>query len=171
MAGIENEKEKNLRGDAIMERKKKNAFERYQNLKMEQKRLNDRMEDLLSEREQVQSHIVIDGVIASDREFPYTTHISKVEGLELDSDKFENHVINKELRRVRKMQDATDLALSEIREMVDGIEDEFIKAIITYRFIDGLSWRQVAFKMGGGNTEASVLMAYRRYANKYFKSC
>lgn len=168
---IENGKEKKLRGDAIMERKKKNAFERYQNLKMEQKRLNDRMEDLLSEREQVQSRIVIDGVIASDREFPYTTHISKVEGLELDSDKFENHVINKELRRVRKMQDATDLALSEIREMVDGIEDEFIKAIITYRFIDGMSWRQVAFKMGGGNTEASVLMAYRRYVNKYFKSC
>lgn len=144
----------------------KNTFERYQKLKMEQKRLNDRIEDLLSEREDIQSRIVIDGVIASDSEYPYIAHIQKIEGLEINHDKFENHIINLELRRVRKMQDETDTALSEIRQMVDGIDDEFIKAIITYRFIEGMSWRQVAFRMGGGNSEASVKMAYRRYMDK-----
>lgn len=145
----------------------RSVFKRYQKLKMEQKRLNDRVETLLSEREAIQSRIVIDGVIASDQEYPYTPHISKVEGLESNLDKFENHIINMELRQVRKMQDMTDRALSEIRQMVDGIDDEYVKSIVTYRFIDGLSWRQVAFRMGGGISESGVKMAYARY----FKCC
>lgn len=144
----------------------KKDFERYQKLKMEQKRLNDRVEDLLSEREAIQSRIAIDGVIASDLEYPYTTHISKVEGLESDLDKFENHIISLELRRVRRMQDQTDEALSEIRRIVDEIEDEFIKSIVTYRFINGLSWRQVAFRIGGGITEDGVRKAYTRFIDK-----
>lgn len=142
---------------------KKAVFERYQKLKLEQKRLSDRVEALLVEKDDIRSRIQIDGVVASDKSFPYITHISKVEGMDRDDDKFENHLINLELKRVRKMQDTNDLALSQIREEVDNIDDEFIKAIVTYRFIEGMSWRQVAFKMGGGNTEASVRMAYKRY--------
>jgi len=145
---------------------KKVTFEKYQKLKLEQKRLNDRIESLLSERDDIRSRILIDGVVASDQQFPYIAHIAKVEGIEGDDDKFDNHIINLELKRVRKMQDANDLALSQIREFIDSIDDEFIKAIVTYRFIDGLTWRQVAFKMGGGNTEACVKMAYRRYIDK-----
>lgn len=163
---IENAKEKNLRGDAIMEMEKKNAFERYQKLKMERKRLNDRIEDLLAERDEIQSRMVVDSVIASDADFPYVTHMSKVEGIESVDDKFENHIIAMELRRVRKMQDATDAALSEIRTAVDGIEDEYIKSIVTYRFLNGMSWRQVAFRMGGGITESGVRMAYNRFIEK-----
>ena len=133
---------------------------------MEQKRLNDRIEDLLAEREEIQSRIVADSVIASDHEYPYIAHVSKVEGIEEDTDKYENHIINMELRRVRRMQDETDESLSEIRQTVDEIEDEFIKSIITYRFINGMSWRQVAFRIGGGNTESAVKMAYKRYIER-----
>ena len=144
----------------------KKYFEKYQKLKLEQKRLNDRIESLLSERDDIRSRILIDGVVASDQQFPYIAHIAKVEGINGDDDKFDNHIINLELNRVRKMQDANDLALSQIRESIDNINDEFIKAIVTYRFIEGMSWRQVAFKMGGGNTEACVKMAYKRYIDK-----
>lgn len=143
-----------------------NSFERYQKLKMEQKRLNDRMECLFAERDCIRSRIVIDSVVASDKDFPYTAHVSKVEGLPDDSDSHDNHLIRKEIERIKRLQRENDTALSEIREMVDSIEDEIIKAIITYRFIDGLSWRDVAQRMGGNNTEASAKMAYRRYINK-----
>ena len=163
---IQQEKRDTRKGDSPME---KQVFERYQKLKMEQKRLSDRVEGLLSEREAIQSRIVIDGVIASDEEYPYIAHISKVEGLESNLDKFENHVINMELKQVRRMQDTTDKALSEIRQMVDEIDDEYIKSIVTYRFINGLSWRQVAFRIGGGNTESAVKMAYKRYIDR--QSC
>ena len=144
----------------------KKYFEKYQKLKLEQKRLNDRIESLLSERDDIRSRILIDGVVASDQQFPYIAHIAKVEGIVGDDDKFDNHIINLELKRVRKMQDANDLALYQIREFVDNIDDEYIKSIVTYRFIEGMSWRQVAFKMGGGNTEACVKMAYKRYIDK-----
>ena len=145
---------------------KKVTFEKYQKLKLEQKRLNDRIESLLSERDDIRSRILIDGVVASDQQFPYIAHIAKVEGIVGDDDKFDNHIINLELKRVRKMQDANDLALSQIREFVDNIDDEYIKSIVTYRFIEGMSWRQVAFKMGGGNTEDSVRKSYTRYFDR-----
>ena len=145
---------------------KRAIFERYQKLKMERKRLNDRIEDLLAERDEIQSRIAVDSVMASDQDYPYVEHISKVEGLETVDDKFENHIINMELRRVRKMQDATDEALAEIRDVVDAIDDEYIKSIVTYRFIKGMSWRQVAFRIGSGITESGVRMAYNRFIEK-----
>ena len=57
---------------------KKVTFEKYQKLKLEQKRLNDRIESLLSERDDIRSRILIDGVVASDQQFPYIAHIANL---------------------------------------------------------------------------------------------
>ena len=141
----------------------KNNFERYQKLKMEQKRLNDRIEDLLAERDEINRRIAVDSVTASDHDYPYTQHTVTIEGLEEDSDKIDNRIIRMELRRVRQMQDKNDKEMSVIRQEIDDINDEYLRSIITYRFIKGMSWRQVAFRIGGGNTEDAVRMAYNRY--------
>ena len=143
-----------------------NEFERYKKLKIEQRRLSERVESLLAEKEEIESRTIIDTVTASDTDYPYIEHTTKVEGLVSNDDKLENHIINLELRRIRKMQDATDRALSEIRQAVDEIDDEYVRSIVTYRFIRGMSWRQVAFRMGGGITESGVRMAYNRYFEK-----
>ena len=141
----------------------KNNFERYQKLKMEQKRLNDRIEDLLAESDEIKRRITVDSVTASDHDYPYTQHTVTIEGLEEDSDKIDNRIIKMELRRVRHMQDANDEEMSAIRQSIDEIDDEYMRSIITYRFIKGMSWRQVAFRLGGGNTDSAVRMAYNRY--------
>ena len=124
------------------------------------------MEDLLSERDDLKKRVVIDSVLASDPEYPYTQRTITIEGLEREEDKVDNRIINMELRRVRRLQDTNDLALSEIRQAVDDIDDEYVRAIITYRFIRGMSWKQVAFRMGGGVTESAVRMAYNRFIEK-----
>lgn len=147
-------------------RKAKNEYERYRNLILEQKRLEERLERLLTERDDIQSRLTIDSVLTSDKEFPYTQHTATIEGYVDDSDKFSNRILNMELKRVRHMQSLNDAALSQTRQMIDDIEDEFIRSIVTYRFIDGLSWREVADRIGGGNTDNSVRKAYERYAKK-----
>ena len=119
----------------------KNNFERYQKLKMEQKRLNDRIEDLLAESDEIKKRVTVDSVTASDHDYPYTQHTIT-------------------------MQDMNDEEMSVIRQAVDDIDDEYMRSIITYRFIKGMSWRQVAFRMGGGNTESAVKMAYKRFVEK-----
>ncbi len=49
---------------------------------------------------------------------------------------------------------------------IASIDDSFIRSIIKYRFIDLMSWIQIANKMGGNNTADSVRMALKRFLRK-----
>lgn len=146
---------------------RKNCFERYKNLKLEQQRLNDLMETLLSERERLmESGLTVDSVQGSDVNFPYTAHSITIEGYTEEGDKIKHYILNMEINRVRKMQINTEREMAKIRKRVDGLEDEFMRSIVTYRFIYGMSWRQVAFRVGGGISESGVRMAYNRFIEK-----
>lgn len=54
-------------------------------------------------------------------------------------------------------------AKNEIEEFITTIEDSQIRRIVNLRFIEKLSWRQVAVKIGGRNTEDSVRMIFNRF--------
>lgn len=66
--------------------------------------------------------------------------------------------------------DALELDLmqktNEVEEFIAGITDSRIRRIINLRFIEGLSWVDVAVLMGGGNNEDSVRMMFNRYMDK-----
>lgn len=51
---------------------------------------------------------------------------------------------------------------NRLERWISDIPDSFIRMIFTYRFVNGLTWNQVAHHIGG-NTEASVKMACYRY--------
>ena len=53
----------------------------------------------------------------------------------------------------------------DIEKFVYEIEDAEIREIIRYRFIDGLSWQQVAFKTEGYN-EATPRSKYQRWLKR-----
>lgn len=55
------------------------------------------------------------------------------------------------------------LERNRLERYISGIEDSLLRQIFTYRFINGLTWRQVAACIGGGNTEDSVRMLCKRY--------
>lgn len=50
---------------------------------------------------------------------------------------------------------------------ITDVDDSLMRQILTQRFVEGKSWRQVARAIGGGNTEDSVRQAFHRY----MKSC
>lgn len=54
-------------------------------------------------------------------------------------------------------------ALAEIEDFVESIDDSHIRRIISFRYIDGLSWNDVAMHMGNGYTDDSVRKAMERY--------
>lgn len=54
----------------------------------------------------------------------------------------------------------------KIEEYISGIEDCQIRLIFSRRFVDLMSWRQIAFTVGGGNTEDSVKKACYRHLKK-----
>ena len=54
----------------------------------------------------------------------------------------------------------------EIERFIGAIDDLYMQRIISYRFIDGLTWRRTALKIGGGNTSDGVRMACNRFLDR-----
>lgn len=57
----------------------------------------------------------------------------------------------------------------EIERFIGTVDDLFMHCIISYHFIDNLTWQQTAQKIGGGNTKDSVRMACNRYLEQLSK--
>lgn len=56
--------------------------------------------------------------------------------------------------------------LNRINRYIDTIDDARMRMILTLRFVNGLSWNQVAASIGGGNTEDGVKKAVYRFLKK-----
>lgn len=54
-----------------------------------------------------------------------------------------------------------------INEYILQIEDAQLRRIMYLRFIEGLTWRQIANRIGGGNTEDAVRKRCNRYVRKH----
>jgi len=52
---------------------------------------------------------------------------------------------------------------NRLMRYISSVGDSLMRQILTYRHVNGLSWRQVAAHVGGGNTEGSVKMAHGRF--------
>ena len=55
--------------------------------------------------------------------------------------------------------------LNQVAEFIASIQDSHIRRIVNLRVIDGLSWNEVARRIGG-NTEDSVRKAFERLMSK-----
>ena len=69
-----------------------------------------------------------------------------------------------ELLALRQLQCAKEQ--KRLEEYIAAIPDSLTRQIFALRFVNGLSWRQVAFHVGGGNTEESVRQLVHRYLKK-----
>lgn len=65
--------------------------------------------------------------------------------------------------RLEHLRDELGGKLEEVEQYIDSIDDSRKRLILRYRYIDGLSWRQTARKLGAGCTEDSVRMEIARF--------
>lgn len=52
---------------------------------------------------------------------------------------------------------------NQVEEYINKIEDSRMRRMITYRFLDNLTWVQVAYRMGKHHTEESCRKAVERF--------
>ncbi len=120
------------------------------------------LKDLLENR-----HRTTDTVRGSATEYPFTERIFKIEGTESTA---EARAVMRELEKARALVGVLKRqAAREYRRLlkwVDSIEDAQTREIIVLRYVNGLSWQQVAASVGGGNTADSV----RKVAARYLKA-
>ena len=51
--------------------------------------------------------------------------------------------------------------------IISDVKDPLIMAMLSYRYIEGKTWMQVAMAVGGNNTEDSCRMMCKRYVEKH----
>lgn len=56
--------------------------------------------------------------------------------------------------------------LNKVEEFIASIKDSRMRRIINLRFIENLSWQQVANRIGGNNTENGIKSAFHRFIEK-----
>ena len=55
---------------------------------------------------------------------------------------------------------------NRLNRYIASVDDPLMREILALRFVNGLSWRQVAASLGGGNTAESVRKMCERYLKK-----
>lgn len=56
--------------------------------------------------------------------------------------------------------------IGDVEVFIRQLDDSRMRRIISFRFIDGMTWDMVAAKIGGGNSEDGVRMMFNRFMEK-----
>ena len=65
-----------------------------------------------------------------------------------------------------KRMEYCNAELLKLTEYIAGCDDSLIRQILTYRFVECMSWGQVAVKVGGGNTADSCRKRAKRFLQR-----
>lgn len=115
-------------------------LENYRALADEIKDLEQKQKQLASLTEEVN-----DAVRGSSASWPYTAHTIQISGA---SEKHQAAIRRVEKLRQERLLEAQE-RLAEIEAYLSGIQDLKVRRMISLRYVDGLSWRQVARRMYG----------------------
>lgn len=115
---------------------------------------------LQNQIENIDYKITTDSVEGSLPTFPYTKHTIKITGIdEQDYKRKIDRLKNQLLNRVKELISLVD----ETNKYIDKIDDSLIRQIMMLRYVNGLTWEQVATDIGGNNSADSVRKAAERY--------
>ncbi|WMI81931.1 DUF1492 domain-containing protein [Anaerotignum sp. MB30-C6] len=143
----------------------KELLDQYVDLQDEIKDLKRRINKIKAEIERLESEgTVLDSVKGSRKDG--TIGSIRIEGFPvLCYDEKLSQLYRYKAQLEKAEQQAIKL-VNEIEIYINSIEDCRMRRIIRYRFIDKLSWNQVADRLGGNNTEGSIKMAVSRFMEK-----
>lgn len=104
----------------------------------------------------------------ANRALPGAQVISGLPGSPNVGDKLANYAVEiADLRAVIEAKCRRCLAEQRrLEQYIAGIDDSFIRQIFTLRFVQGLTWRQVANKVGGKNSAENLYKIAYRFVRK-----
>ena len=75
-------------------------------------------------------------------------------------------ILNKRKINLEELEFELLKKTNEVEEFIASIDDSRMRRIINLRFIENMTWNEVADNIGGGNTEGSIKMAFQRFMEK-----
>ncbi len=130
----------------------KETLEEYLDIQAEIKDLDHRIK-------QREKELVTDTVMGSDPDYPYINHPISICGVQANDDL--------QAKR-RKLIEKLKAQEAGIEELIESLPRSRERRIVRYRVIDGMSWNEVAAKMGHRYSEDGVRKIFDREMQKYF---
>ena len=137
----------------------KEILTQYSDLQQECKEVREKIEKLEKQIERIESDgAVVDKVRGGDGGIqPF-----KIEGFPYPEYSRKKTLLYARKATLSELEMELLETLNEVEEFIASISDSHIRRIVNLRVVDGLSWGEVARRIGG-NTEDSVRMAFNRF--------
>ena len=142
----------------------KDKLEQYQNLKNEIRILEAEAARRISKG----PDYVSDSVTTA-AEFPYSSHTLVISGYE-SSDGY-GQKMQAIYKKRDRLKEGAAAELAELEDYIAGIDDSLIRQIIRLKYIEGLTWQRVAFRIHKHDEQyprkklESYLKKYEKYEN------
>ena len=142
----------------------KSVLEQYTHMQQEEKDLTKRiysLKDRIAKMDE-KGYTVADSVSCGKkgkkslgtktvRGFPQTEYSQKKRLLKLNEAK------------LKRLDEDLLKKLNEVEDYIQSISDSRMRRVLRYRYIDNLSWQQVAFRMGKNHTADSCRKSHDRF--------
>lgn len=128
----------------------KRRLEQYSSIKAEIKELKEEIKKREARR-------MTDTVTGSSPEYPFTKHTVTIEGVDYGSDLL--------TRRLKEKEYLLDEERIYIEKWLDTVEDSLIRRIIRLKYVECMTWQQIAFEIGRHDESYP-----RRKINEFFSS-
>lgn len=129
-------------------------LEQYQAEKKECADIKQRMSKLGGRK-----NIVCDTVRGSMVDYPFTAHTIRIEGISQKSINY-RAILHAQYRR---KHDAVLAHTVKVEYWLESVRDARVRNIVRYRYMDGMSWREVSRRVYGQRSENRARMALVRY--------
>lgn len=143
----------------------KEALQQYADLIDEQKEVKCKIIDLENQLRQLQNFRCTDTVIYG-RRGRKVIGISRVKGYDWDNYYLKEALLQKRQKSLRELDDKILAAITEVEEFINQLKDSRMRRILTYRYIDQLSYVQIAHKVGGKCSADSIRKEIDRFLKK-----
>lgn len=138
----------------------KDILRQYADLKQEIKEMRQRIEKLERQIEDIVLNGTVKDTVTGG--LGGIQHFT-IEGIAVPEYAKKQRILLSRKLRLQQMENELDVMVGEVEEFILDIPDSRIRRIITMRFLDGMTWNEVADHIGGMNTEDSVKKMFYRY--------
>jgi predicted RNase H-like nuclease (RuvC/YqgF family) len=144
----------------------KEILVQYADIEQEVKELQLDIQKLEHELKRLDNEPESDCVKSSAKEFPYVCHTVMIRGINFTQKGKVYATLEKKLKMQQSKCDELLEVFTEAEEFIELVDNSRMRRILRYRYIDKLSWVQVAVRMGGNTTDESV----RKEHDRFFQS-
>lgn len=138
----------------------KNILAQYDDLLRETKEVEQRLDNVKAEIRRIEDEGEVTDMVAGG--YGGIQHFT-ITGFPVPEYKRKKAILRHREIVLNGLKNEIEATINDVQVFINGIEDSHIRRIVSMRYIDGLTWRQIATRIGGGNSEDAVRKTVERF--------